>query len=175
MTREPGPVPPPRLLPERPLPPYTYHPGRTPHPTRDPGGHSVGEAAAAPPAPDPADWRAAAGYLYGIDLFNHGYYWEAHEAWEGLWAAFGRSGATATFLQGLINLAAIGFKVRLGNPRGVRANAATAARLLREAAERLGAGRRRFMGLDVAALAGVAETWRDGRRDGAFDVVLRPE
>jgi uncharacterized protein len=22
---------------------------------------------------------------WGLDVFNHGYYWEAHEAWEGLW------------------------------------------------------------------------------------------
>mgnify|MGYP001399614021 CR=1 FL=1 len=22
---------------------------------------------------------------YGVDLFNYGYWWEAHEAWEGLW------------------------------------------------------------------------------------------
>ncbi|MER9007639.1 DUF309 domain-containing protein [Mesorhizobium sp. M0862] len=24
-------------------------------------------------------------FRWGIDLFNHGYYWEAHEAWEPLW------------------------------------------------------------------------------------------
>ncbi|TGQ49534.1 DUF309 domain-containing protein, partial [Mesorhizobium sp. M1C.F.Ca.ET.210.01.1.1] len=26
-------------------------------------------------------------FRWGIDLFNHGYYWEAHEAWEPLWHA----------------------------------------------------------------------------------------
>ncbi|MET2831203.1 DUF309 domain-containing protein [Mesorhizobium shangrilense] len=26
-------------------------------------------------------------FRWGSDLFNHGYYWEAHEAWEPLWHA----------------------------------------------------------------------------------------
>jgi Domain of unknown function (DUF309) len=51
-------------------------------------------------------------YLHGIDLFNHGFYWGAHEAWEGLWVACGRRGPTATYLQAL-NLAAAGFKARV--------------------------------------------------------------
>ena len=33
-------------------------------------------------------------------LFNAGYYWEAHEVWEGLWHAYGRRGATADVLKG---------------------------------------------------------------------------
>ena len=33
---------PPRLVPDRPLPPYAYLPGRYPHPVRDPLGHSFG-------------------------------------------------------------------------------------------------------------------------------------
>ena len=92
---------PPRLLPHRPFPAYAYRPGHTPHPTRDPEGHSYGEPLNRAPVPDPADWRACDDYLYGIDLFNHSYYWEAHEAWEGLWFACGRRGRVATFLQGL--------------------------------------------------------------------------
>ena len=51
--------------------------------------------------PNPEEWRACCDYLYGIDLFNHGFYSEAHEAWEGLWVACGRSGAAATYLQAL--------------------------------------------------------------------------
>ncbi len=65
-----------------------------------------------PEPPDPEEWRACRNYLYGIDLFNHGFYWEAHEAWEGLWVACGRRGPTATYLQAL-NLAAAGFKARV--------------------------------------------------------------
>jgi len=176
--------PPPRLLPERAFPPYAYLPGRTPHPTRDPDGHSHGLAHEDPAPPDPAQWRACGGYLYGIDLFNHGFYWEAHEAWEGLWVACGRRGATATFLQGLINLAAAGFKARWGNARGLRANADTARRLFAAAAREIGPGAR-YMGLDVGWLAERAATFarahpavrrsEDGSPSLAFDVVLRPE
>src|SRR5690606_31063398 len=44
------------------------------------------------PAPAPArtavDLDALArddDFRYGVDLFNHGFPWEAHEAWEALW------------------------------------------------------------------------------------------
>jgi len=42
---------------------------------------------------------------YGIDLFNHGYWWEAHEALEAIWAAAGRRTQTGLFIQGLIQIA----------------------------------------------------------------------
>ncbi len=71
---------PPRYAPEIALPSYAYVPGHRPHPNRDPSGHGQG--------PDPGDipavadlrhWQENRVYLSGIDLFNHGYYWEAHE------------------------------------------------------------------------------------------------
>jgi uncharacterized protein len=176
--------PPPRLVPDRPLPSYAYIPGLTPHPTRDPDGHSYGASPEKIEPPVPEQWRACGGYLYGIDLFNHGFYWEAHEAWEGLWVACGRRGATATFLQGLINLAAAGFKARWGNARGMRANAETARRMLKSAAGQLGPAAACYMGLDVRALADLAAaiSQADPAKDRspcgapalAFDIVLRP-
>ena len=71
----------PRWLPEKSFPPYAYLPGRQPHPVRDPAGHSyhVEPMPVAAEAPLGSDV-----FLWGLDLFNHGYYWEAHEAWEGL-------------------------------------------------------------------------------------------
>ena len=174
----------PRLVPDRELPAYPYVPGESPHPTRDRDGHSFGSEPDTPEPPDPKNWRLCRDYLYGIDLFNHGFYWEAHEAWEGLWVACGRQGTTATYLQALINLAATGFKARWGNVRGIRANAKTAARLFRSAARELGPQSRRYMGLDVCALRAYAEALRDGpppdddpEVPGAlrFDFVLRPE
>jgi len=82
----------PRFVPDQPLPPYSFVPGRFPHPVNDPQGHSFG--ADPPPAEllDPDRWQICRAYLYGVDLFNHGYYWEAHESWEGLWLACGRTG-----------------------------------------------------------------------------------
>ena len=174
-----------RLVPGRPLPPYAYIPGRHPHPTRDPGGHSHGVGHETPAAPDPEDWRASVDYLYGIDLFNHGFYWEAHEAWEGLWVACGRQGLTATYLQALINLAAAGFKARWGNATGMRANAETALRLFKAATSQMRSGKRRYMGLDVPALADYAAELLKARRTAvaaegeepslAFDLFLKPD
>jgi uncharacterized protein len=119
------------ILPDRPFPPYAYAPGDTPHPTRDPRGHSYAAGFEIPERPDPEEWRACRDYLYGIDLFNHGFYWEAHEAWEGLWVACCRCDPTATYLQALVSLAAAVLKARLGSARGVRANAGKAVRLFR--------------------------------------------
>lgn len=124
---------PPRFVPEIAFPPYTFVPGRSPHPVRDPAGHLFGRTPELPPL-DPGRWRESRAYLHGIDLFNHGYYWEAHEVWEGLWVAAGRTGSTADFLKGLIKLAAAGVKVRQGQARGVLSHAAGAAELFRDLA-----------------------------------------
>ncbi len=184
MTEPSSPLPP-RLVPDRPFPAYAYIPGRTPHPTRDPDGHSYGAVLESSEPPDPQEWRACRDYLYGIDLFNHGFYWEAHEAWEGLWVACGRRGPTATYLQALINLAAAGFKARWGNPRGMRANAGTALRLFKPVVSQLGSTGSRYMGLDVRALVDFADTISRTqptvkRAPGdetalAFDLLLRPD
>jgi len=124
----------PRYCPDRALPPYSYVPGLNPHPTSDPRGHSFGLHD--PPA-NPLDeftFHASATYLYAIDLFNHGFYWEAHEEWEALWHAAGRHGRTADFLKGLIKLAAAGVKAREGRAAGVRQHAQRAAELFRTTA-----------------------------------------
>jgi hypothetical protein len=124
-------VAPPRYLPHRPLPPYSYVTGLSPHPTSDPRGHSFGrhEQPAAPL--EEATYRANETYLLGLDLFNHGFYWEAHEAWEALWHAAGQRGPVADFLKGLIKLAAAGVKAREGRVAGVRMHAQRAAELFR--------------------------------------------
>ena len=64
-------------------------------------------------------WRESAAYRRGFDLFNAGYYWEAHEIWEMLWNHEGRVGAIADLLRGLIKLAAAGVKVRQNQRHGV--------------------------------------------------------
>lgn len=137
-----------RYLPHREFPPYTYVPGQAPHPIRDPEGHMYGEEPA-PPQLRVEEWWNCEEYLWGIDLFNHGYYWEAHEAWEGLWHAAGRTGPVADFLKGLIKLAAAGVKTREGSPAG-------RARHLRRALKLIGEARcaaaSRVMGLDLKSL-----------------------
>ncbi|MCA9067976.1 MAG: DUF309 domain-containing protein [Planctomycetaceae bacterium] len=110
---------PPRYVPELAFPPYAYISGQHPHPVRDPKGHSYGQPEVTLPTPQRQQILGNSQFLFGVDLFNHGYYWEAHEVWEGLWHACGRRGELADFLKGLIKLAAAGFKAREGNPVGV--------------------------------------------------------
>lgn len=102
------------------FPAYAFLPGRDPHPTRDPRGHSFREEPEAPPPwLPPEDWRDCVDYLYGVDLYNHGYLWEAHEAWEGLWHPAKGDELLADFLQGLIQCSAASLKIPMGQPRGL--------------------------------------------------------
>lgn len=112
-----------RYCPNRPLPPYRFVPGLHPHPTRHPAGHSY-----APAAPlhgraawDPSAWRTLDDWLSGVDRFNTFYFWEAHEAWEGLWAAVPRDSRPARTLQGLIQIAAALLKIHVGSLPGAAA------------------------------------------------------
>jgi hypothetical protein len=146
-----------RLVPEEPFPPYTFVPGVSPHPTADPAGHSFGSNPPLPAALDPQRWEASKPYLYGIDLFNAGYFWESHVAWEGLWLACGRRGPTAGFLKGLIKLAAAGVKHREGKPRGVKSHSCRAAELWREVARALRSEEAVFLGFRLSALIGLAD------------------
>ena len=126
-----------RYLPDEPFPPYSYVPGcKYPHPVRDPAGHSHD----APPVAQEGELQLGACsplYLRGIDLFNHGFYWEAHESWEALWVAFGRQGIHADFLKGLIKLAAAGVKAREGRVAGVRRHALRAQQLFQQVLSQL--------------------------------------
>lgn len=82
----------------------------------------------APGIPD--DWSQQRIFLWGIRLFNAGFYWEAHEAWEHLWIDLGRSTPDATILKGLIKLAASGVKCLERNQHGAMRHAARATELL---------------------------------------------
>ena len=156
-----------RLCPDRPLPPYSYVPGPLPHPISDPAGHSYGLHLISPGEVQQgpvvsvslvSGWRESSDYLFGIDLFNHGFYWEAHEIWEQLWIACGRSGREADFLKGLIKLAAAGVKVREGRPIGVQRHAARARELFQLVSDdMIGGLTAQLGGLDLSALCDAAE------------------
>jgi hypothetical protein len=153
--KEGGPMP--RLVPDEPFPPYAFVPGRNPHPTADPAGHSYGTNPTLPPRLEPDQWQGCRPYLYGIDLFNAGYYWESHVAWESVWLACGRKGALADFLKGLIHLAAGGVKALEGRPEGVKSHGSRAAELWRGVIRSLGSEPELFMGFRIADLIGTAE------------------
>jgi hypothetical protein len=82
----------------------------------------------------------------GVALFDAGYYWEAHEAWEDVWHAAGRRGVTAEVVKGLIKLAAAGIKAREGREQGVRTHARRAAESFTLARQQGGAHQ---LGLDL--------------------------
>ena len=106
----------------QPLPAYRYVPGVHPHPLRDPSGHSyeVVRAARSHTPWSPESWRQLEDWLYGIDLFNWFYFWEAHEAWEELWASAPTETPQAQLLQGLIQIAAALLKTHMRVPAGAR-------------------------------------------------------
>jgi predicted metal-dependent hydrolase len=81
-----------------------------------------------------------------VDLFNMGYWWECHEVLEALWNAAGRKTPQASFVQGLLQVAA----AELNRRRGKRAVSGQAERGLRrmEAVSRAA-----YMGLDVRSFA----------------------
>ena len=110
---------------QRPFPPYRYLPFQTsnplPHPRTDPAGHSYDQEDDYLPHFAPDDWRTCEPYRYGIDLFNHGYWWEAHEALETVWLAAGqKSTLCGKFVQGLIQLSGAQLKRFTNEPRGAQ-------------------------------------------------------
>jgi hypothetical protein len=125
------------------FPAYSFVPGGPwPHPARSrqvpsPGHERRGDGEPGVISPQ---------FLWGVRLFNAGYYWEAHEVWEGLWHAHGRCGTKADLLRGLIKLAAAGVKVREGQEHGVRVHAHRAAELFARVRQEAG---RHQLGLDL--------------------------
>ena len=76
------------------------------------------------------NWSHDRVWDWGVRLFDSGYYWEAHEAWEHLWLELGRTTPEALLLKGLIKLAACGVKCLESNSNGAKRHAVRAAELL---------------------------------------------
>jgi hypothetical protein len=148
------------------FPRYGFVPGETPHPSR--------VAADAHALPEPCDDRTA--LAFGVDLFNHGYFWEAHEVWEGPWRRAEPDSDRWIFYKALIRLAAAALKQRVDSPAGVAAHAPWCARKFLELA-----GRHPIIeGLSPAELARFAQDLGDGRlslvrQDGLAEPVLDRE
>ena len=148
-----------RYAPGRDFPPYAYLPGRDPHPTRDPEGHSYGADETPPPYMPPEEWEQNEQYLFGVDLYNEGFLWEAHEAWEGLWHVSKPDEHQAAHLQGLIQCAAACLKIAMGQPRGLERLSALGTEKIERTALAEGP---LYMGLDslefVSAMRSFAES-----------------
>lgn len=147
----PPPRPLPRLEPGRPFPPYRHTPGLTPHPRADPRGHLYGRAEHAPDLTPPERWRSSSEYLYAIDLYNDSFWWECHEALEGLWIAAGRTSLQAHFFQAIIQAAAANLKWHLQNESAARFLTLEASKKFDRLLDAGATGPTgRYMGVDVA-------------------------
>ena len=150
------PAQPPHRYTTRPLPPYRHVPGLTPHPVTHPGGHSFG-AAEPIPSPEcrqvPQAWPRCREYLYGVDLFNRRFLWEAHEAWEIVWIGAGKKSGPAKLAQGLIQTSAGLLRLHLGTPGG-------ADRLLAKGGENLDLALRLLGDCESTAMGIDLTSWR---------------
>jgi hypothetical protein len=60
-------------------------------------------------------------WLFGVDLFNQRYFWEAHEVWEPLWKGLDKAEPPGMLIQGLMQCAGGLLKVQAGEIEGVAA------------------------------------------------------
>jgi uncharacterized protein len=172
-----------RLLPTAELPRYTHVPGSgSPHPYRDPQGHSYNRKPA-PPKPLLEDrWAENRSFLLSLDYFNLGFYWEAHDEWDRLWRVSNPESLVGRFLKGLVKLAAAGIKVREDSIHGVRRHAASAGEVFADVAAEADCDR--FCGIDFTLLQFAADRaaqliYRNdlepGRPVRVFPYLLLPE
>ncbi|MEE3193717.1 MAG: DUF309 domain-containing protein [Candidatus Poribacteria bacterium] len=135
-----------RYCPNRGFPSYRYVPRLTPHPAKDPDGHSYRKDSEdiICSVYDASAWSENIDYLYGVDLFNFAYWWEAHEAWEGGWAS--ATGDQKLFLQGMIQISAALIKWNVKQFRGMRSLSTSG----REKLQKISVENESFMGIDIS-------------------------
>lgn len=97
-----------------------------------------------------ADWERNEDYLYAVDLFNHGFYWEAHVYWERLWQVADAGSPERALLQALVQLAAGCVKKTAAEPGGGVKSFTNAARNVERV--RAQVPNTPFMGLDLRTL-----------------------
>lgn len=142
---------------QQPLPAYRHIPLQNPHPFMDVGGHSYGQQASQVAAFSAADWQNCNAYLYAIDLFNHGYWWEAHEQLKPVCIAAGRESEIGSFVQGLIQIGAAQLKRFMQEPKGAQV-------LTESGVAKLSAAKGVYLGIEVASfLAEVERCLREDR------------
>jgi hypothetical protein len=143
----------PRLCPQLDFPPYRYIPGLNPHPTRDEEGHSF-EQKIKPPVPfHESNWLQCEPYVYGIDLYNQGYFWEARNTWETLQTTVNKDSLDANYLEALMLSSAAMLKLNQRDIEGVRIKSQSARwRMVRLRAAGHDGPVNRLFGLDIADL-----------------------
>lgn len=128
------------------VPDYRHLPFKTPHPYMDEGGHSYGQELPKVSGFNEQNWQDCEIYLYSIDLFNQGYWWEAHELLKQVCYDVGRESAIGSFLESLIQIAAGELKHFMQEEQGAEA-------LLERGLGGLASEQKVFLGIEVAAFA----------------------
>ncbi|MBN1958552.1 MAG: DUF309 domain-containing protein [Desulfuromonadales bacterium] len=151
---------------DNPFPSYRYIPfsGDMPHPRNDPEGHSYGIEEDYLSDFSASDWESCQPYLYGVDLFNNAYWWEAHEAWEACWLAAGRGTRVGTFVQGLIQIAAGQLKLYMRGTNGARL-------LTTGGLEKISCAQGIYLGIEVSVFS--ADVLNSLMNDGAESPLIR--
>jgi len=88
-----------RLVPDISLPSHAHVPGSGSAPDLGPLERAKDLTPAVTRA---AEWQENVPYLYGHDLLQAGYHWEAHEVWEAVWLATPANSPERLLLQALI-------------------------------------------------------------------------
>lgn len=96
---------------QREFPAYAFVPGLFPHPEKS-GGHMFNKDLNIDTYDKNAPLKCEA-FLFALDLFNYGYYWESHVYLEELWNQCQRKGEDADLFKVLIKLGAAGVKKKL--------------------------------------------------------------
>lgn len=102
-----------------------------------------------PPQVTGDNWHMVPAYPYGVLLYGHAFFWEAHEVWEPVWLGTAPNSQERRFLAGLIQLTNACLKLEMDQPRA-------ALRLLQATRDHLaecrGAPGLTLMGLDLGML-----------------------
>lgn len=129
-----------------PLPAHAHVPGSGSTPGMAP---LEAAKALAPPVTRREGWQENPAYLYGHDLLEAGFFWEAHEVWEAVWLNCPPNSLEKLLLRMLIQQANARLKLVMGRQRAAERLADEAETLRAELGGRLGeAGL--LMGVDVS-------------------------
>jgi len=90
-------------------------------------------------------WEESKRYLFAIDLFNNGYYWEVHEVLETLWLEIGKHSPIGIFIRGLIQISVALLKKKESNQIGVQ-------RLANKSLSKLKSQEGIYLGIDIIDL-----------------------
>ncbi len=102
------------------LPLYRYIPGKGEHPNKLKDQIHIPEIPESITRFSDQTWKQSKTYLYAIDLFNHGYYWEVHEVLEKIWLKIGKTSPEGIFIQGIIQLSVALLKKSQLNKNGFK-------------------------------------------------------